>query len=128
MPSPNRTEIKTIDWCRRLNLTQFGNPRIEVHFTDGTEAITSSDAACAHGLDGAASQGVPIAFTFTPAGRITGAIPDPCTGSGRRWGSGTGTPICPVCHHGPASLHVGRPAFRGGHWTGTVPAHRRREG
>ena len=46
-----------------------------------------------------------------------------CLGSGHKWGSGTGSPICPVCKRGPGSLGVKRPVRRKGHWTGTVPNH-----
>jgi hypothetical protein len=51
-----------------------------------------------------------------------------CRGSGARWGSGTGQPICPVCHRGPRSLGVNIPTparYRGG-WGGLVPEHERR--
>lgn len=51
-----------------------------------------------------------------------------CTGSGRPWGSGTGAPICPVCHRGPNALQTKRPVRRKGHWSGIVPAHEHREG
>lgn len=46
-----------------------------------------------------------------------------CPGSEGRWGSGTGFPICPVCHRGPRSLGAPRPARRKGKWVGTVPSH-----
>ncbi len=51
---------------------------------------------------------------------------DMCPGSGRRWGSGTGAPICPVCHLGPRGLGVTPPVRRRGRWTGNAPQHRRR--
>lgn len=47
----------------------------------------------------------------------------PCAGSGRPWGSGTGTPVCPVCHAGPGALGVKPPVRRKGRWTGRVPRH-----
>lgn len=50
-----------------------------------------------------------------------------CPGSGRYWISGTGCPICPVCHRGPNALGAKRPIIRftrgGVHWTGRVPEH-----
>lgn len=48
---------------------------------------------------------------------------DTCKGSGRRWGSGTGAPICRVCRRGPRSLGVAAPVLRLGRWTGRVPDH-----
>jgi|HubBroStandDraft_2_1064218.scaffolds.fasta_scaffold944044_1 hypothetical protein len=53
--------------------------------------------------------------------RPFGALP--CDGSGEKWISGTGAPICPRCHAGPEALHVPRPRLRKGRWTGRVPAH-----
>jgi hypothetical protein len=49
-----------------------------------------------------------------------------CQGSGLSWGSGTGNPICPICHRGPGGLKVKRPIRRLGRWTGTVPVHEQR--
>lgn len=46
-----------------------------------------------------------------------------CLGSGRLWGSGTGSPICPVCHRGPGWMGVAPPLRRKGRWTGSVPEH-----
>lgn len=133
MPSPNKTEIKIIDWTLHLDPTQFANPRHEVHFTDGTEAITSSDASDAYGLDGAEYRGIPLAITFTPAGRILYVNKNPCPGSGQEWASGEylGGPVCPECHRAPHGLagwagYDGKPPVRRkGHWTGHVPAHPR---
>lgn len=58
--------------------------------------------------------------------------PDRCPGSGRPWGSGTGTPICPECHLGPRGLGVQPPRRRTlpariphPPWTGSVPEHDR---
>lgn len=51
---------------------------------------------------------------------------EPCPGSGQRWRSGTGTPICPACHRGPRSLGVKPPILRRGRWTGAVVRHERR--
>jgi hypothetical protein len=49
-----------------------------------------------------------------------------CPGSGGAWGSGTGTPICPSCHLGPAGLGTKRPVRRSGRWAGLVPDHQQR--
>lgn len=46
-----------------------------------------------------------------------------CAGTGKRWGSGTGTPVCPVCHVGPKALGARPPRRYSAGWTGTVPAH-----
>lgn len=50
-------------------------------------------------------------------------MPVLCPGTGRPWGSGTGSPICPVCHRGPNTLNVRRPVRRSGRWSGKVPNH-----
>jgi len=58
-----------------------------------------------------------------------GLTPSPqCPGAGQPWGTGTGQPICPVCHRGarffgvtPPRRKVGRTT--GGRWTGSVPPH-----
>lgn len=46
-----------------------------------------------------------------------------CPGSGHKWGSGTGIPICPTCKRGPRGLGVKPPILRMGKWTGRVPTH-----
>jgi hypothetical protein len=51
-----------------------------------------------------------------------------CPGSELPWGTGTGAPICPTCHIGPAGLGVPRPARRMVNrrsmgFTGSVPPH-----
>jgi len=53
------------------------------------------------------------------------ARPD-CPGTGRLWGTGTGHPICPVCHRRARALGAApqRKARRG--WAGRVPAHEKR--
>jgi hypothetical protein len=46
-----------------------------------------------------------------------------CQGSGRKWGSGTGQPVCHSCHRGWQSLGLKRrPAF-----TSKVPTHEMRK-
>lgn len=48
-----------------------------------------------------------------------------CSGSGRRWGVGTGSPICPVCHRGPLAFGVKGVPRVSGRYKGTVPTHRK---
>jgi hypothetical protein len=63
-----------IDWIKRLNNSQYGNPRFSVHFKDGTEHVTSSDASCSYGVENYESdrtlRGKPIDIVLTRAGRI----------------------------------------------------------
>jgi hypothetical protein len=54
--------------------------------------------------------------------RLIGPLPR-CPGEGRRWISGTGSPICPVCHCGPRGMDVRPPVRRRGRWTGQVAVH-----
>lgn len=70
-----RTEIKIIDCLESLPSTCHANPRWLVTFTDGEQAYTQSDAACAYGLADRQYRGVPVVFTFSRAGRITHATP-----------------------------------------------------
>jgi hypothetical protein len=62
-------EIKRIDFLTRLNCSVNGNPRYRVAFTDGSVAITSSDASCAYGIANPEMRG-DLRVTFTRAGRI----------------------------------------------------------
>lgn len=76
MPSKPRTEIKIIESLERLNNSQWGNPRYKVYFTDGTSAISHSDASVNYTLPNLLSRenrSRPAVFTFTRAGRITHA-------------------------------------------------------
>jgi hypothetical protein len=65
--------IKTIQRLERLNNSVNGNPAWRVHFTDGESTRTSSDAQVSYALDNPEYRGVPVKFTLTKAGRITGA-------------------------------------------------------
>jgi len=64
-------EIRTIDWLDHLPSTSNGNPRYDVHFTDGTVARTQSDAMCAVGIGNPEFRDVPLAVWLSRAGRIT---------------------------------------------------------
>lgn len=48
-----------------------------------------------------------------------------CQGAGRRWMSGTGNPLCPVCHRGWRALGLTRRPKVGNH-DFLVPDHERR--
>ena len=50
----------------------------------------------------------------------------PCPGAGRKWTGGTGSPMCPICHHGWRALGIAkRPILTPRDRAGTVPAHDR---
>jgi hypothetical protein len=65
-----REEIHAIDHTVRLNNTVNGNPRYRVYFTDGTEAVTQSDASVAYGIENSDMQGVPLLISFSRNGTI----------------------------------------------------------
>lgn len=70
-----KTRIIVADVVRikRLNSTQWGNPRFEITLLeDGeeTERITSSDASCAYDFISNIKPGDTVAITVTRAGRI----------------------------------------------------------
>lgn len=67
--------IKIIDHLERLNNSVNGNPRYRVHFTDGTSALTQSDAAVSYGIGNPEFRGVPVEFKLSRAGRIWDATP-----------------------------------------------------
>lgn len=65
------TSIRTIDRLERLNNSVNGNPRYRVYFTDGSFAVTSSDAACSYDLPNIMRHTEPeVTITWTKAGRI----------------------------------------------------------
>lgn len=49
--------------------------------------------------------------------------PEPCPGSGQRWATGTGRPMCPVCHRQARSLDANPVRRSGQGWSGEVPSH-----
>lgn len=57
-----------VDSATRLNCSINGNPRFRVHFSDGSSAITKSDAGCSYEVTNAIGKDVEV--TFTRAGRI----------------------------------------------------------
>jgi hypothetical protein len=59
-----------IAWTEHLEPTVNANPRYRIHFTDGTAALTQSDASCAYGIDDPEFRDTPLTVTFTRAGRI----------------------------------------------------------
>jgi len=59
-----------IDELHRLIDSVNGKPRYHVRFTDGTWAVTQSDASFAYAIGNPEFQGVDLRATFTPAGRI----------------------------------------------------------
>lgn len=63
--------IRTIDHLERRKNSVNGNPRFRVVFTDGSSAITQSDAAFAYGLENPEFRDVPLEVTFSRAGLIT---------------------------------------------------------
>ena len=68
----NKNEtVRTIDHLTRLNNSVNGNPRFRVTFTDGSSAITQSDAAFCYGLENPEFRDRPVIVSFSRAGRIT---------------------------------------------------------
>lgn len=65
-------EIKTITSVKRARSSANGNPAFVVTFTDGTEARTGTDSAVGYEIANPEYRGVPLAVTFTKAGRIVG--------------------------------------------------------
>jgi hypothetical protein len=67
--------VRRIDYLTRLTNTVNGNPRFRVHFTDGSSAVTSSDASFAYGLGNPENLDNDVEVTFTKAGRISDLRP-----------------------------------------------------
>jgi hypothetical protein len=59
---------------KRLNNSVNGNPRYRVYFTDGSIAVTSSDAAFCYGIENKEMRGE-LEVTFTRAGLIADMSP-----------------------------------------------------
>ena len=64
-----------IDYLDRLVNTVNGNPRFRVHFTDGSSALTQSDAAWTYGLTNRENTENDVEVTFTKSGRISDLRP-----------------------------------------------------
>lgn len=66
---------RTIDRLERLTSSAYGNPRYRVHFTDGSSAVTMSDAGFVYAINNPAFRDKPVSVTFTRAGRISDISP-----------------------------------------------------
>lgn len=75
MASKSIEYVKTIDHLESLRNSVNGNPRFKVHFTDGTTALTQTDASVNYGLGNPENIGVPVKVTATPSGRIAHVQP-----------------------------------------------------
>lgn len=65
------TQVKVIEHIRRASSSVNGNPAYVLTFTDGTEARTMSDAACAYAIGNPdMREGCSVVVQFTRAGRI----------------------------------------------------------
>lgn len=62
---------RVIQSITRLKSSHYGNPRFRIAFTDGSSAITSSDAAFCYAVGNSdMREGSPVSVEFTRAGRI----------------------------------------------------------
>jgi hypothetical protein len=59
-----------VNHLERLRLSSNGNPRFRVTFTDGSSAITQSDAAFCYGIENQEMRG-DVTVTYTRAGKIS---------------------------------------------------------
>lgn len=71
-----KMSIREIESLERLTNSAYGNPRYRVHFTDGSSAVTQSDASFCYGLTNRENFGVPVRVTWTRAGRIAHIEPE----------------------------------------------------
>lgn len=71
MAKNDSTSVRTIDHLERLNNSANGNPRYRIHFTDGSSAITASDASFCYGIENREYRDVPLVIVWTRAGRIS---------------------------------------------------------
>lgn len=67
--------IREIESLERLTNSHYGNPRFRVRFTDGSSAVTQSDAMFCYGLENRSNFGVPVRVQWTRAGRIADLRP-----------------------------------------------------
>lgn len=49
-------------------------------------------------------------------------LPD-CPGTGKRWGTEAGRPVCPSCRRGPRVIRARAPELSGARYLGAVPSH-----
>lgn len=66
---------RTVSSLTRLNNSVNGNPRFRVHFTDGSSAITTSDAMFCYGIQNPEMRDTELEVEFTRAGRIAHMAP-----------------------------------------------------
>lgn len=59
----------------RLTNSVNGNPRYRVHFTDGSSALTQSDAGFCYAINNPEFRDAPVLVEFTRAGRIAHIAP-----------------------------------------------------
>ena len=74
MPSKGRTIVTDLFSVTRLNNSTNGNPRYELHTSDGNYR-TQSDAACAYDVANIVrtiphGETIPVTLHTTPAGRV----------------------------------------------------------
>ena len=69
------TTTRQIDHLERMNSSRNGNPRFRIYFTDGSIAVTQSDAGFCSGLENRENFGVDVAVTFTRAGLVSDLRP-----------------------------------------------------
>ena len=70
--STNERPVRTIASIERLPLSRMGNPRFHVMFTDGSGAMTQSDASIGYEIGNAGMrEGCTVTVQFSRAGRIT---------------------------------------------------------
>jgi hypothetical protein len=65
----SKTETKRVAALHRLTNSRNGNPRYHVYFTDGTDAITSTDHGFVYAINNPEMRG-DVEVTYTKAGRI----------------------------------------------------------
>lgn len=56
--------IKTIESLERLNCSVNGNPRYRITFTDGSSAVSQSDAGFCYSINNQEFRDVPVKVTF----------------------------------------------------------------
>jgi hypothetical protein len=84
-------DIRRIQHLERLNNSSNGNPRFRVYFTDGTSALTSSDAGVAYGIGNREMLNSALKVELTRAGRIAYLTPVTPPETVRTWADGFGT-------------------------------------
>lgn len=70
MTQPKLSAVRQIDALERMTNTVNGNPRYRVRFTDGSSALTQSDASISYGIGNPEYRNRPVRVWFTRAGRV----------------------------------------------------------